>query len=71
MVNIKSTQRNGKVDTQLIVNGPVEQIVSEMCGALRKMYVCMGEGNRTTAKQFRWLLTAMVADHDSPIWREM
>ena len=68
MVKIISTVKDNKAFASVEMAGEIEVIAAEIGGALSSAYNQIKEQDKNAAKMFRFLLTELISNEQSPMW---
>lgn len=68
MVKIISTVKNNKAFASVEMAGEIAVIAAEIGGALSSAYNQIKEQDKNAAKEFRFLLTELISNEQSPMW---
>ena len=68
MVKIISTVKDNKAFASVEMAGEIAVIAAEIGGALSSAYNQIKEQDKNAAKKFRFLLTELISNEQSPMW---
>lgn len=68
MVKIISTVKGTKAFASVEMAGEISVIAAEIGGALSSAYNQIKEQDKNAAKKFRFLLTELISNEQSPMW---